>query len=214
MARMRGERRGPDTEQRSRLAQDSARLIVEHGIGDYRQALRRVAQRHGVEDPAQLPRLDEVEAAVRERQRLFGGGDRERVLRAQREAAVEAMQFLAGFHPRLVGAVLDGTAEAHTPVQLHLFDDDPDAVSRFLHEHRIPHATGSRRLRHGDGRRETAPLHSFAADGIGFELLVMPRDGLRQAPLDAGGERPVERASLAAVLRLLEGAQGAGGAGG
>ena len=208
MARTRKPRRAPgDQPLRAALAQESARLVVEHGIGDVGQALRKAARRLGVDDPSRLPRPEEVEQAVRERQRLFGGGAQREALAARRHAAVEAMRFLAAFEPRLVGAVLDGTADAHSPVQLHLFSDDPDAVQRFLQDQRIPHVTGARRLRHGRGRGEPFPLHAFTADGIDFELVVLPRDGLRQAPLDASGERPMARAGRAAVEQL----PGAGG---
>ena len=37
-------------------------------------------------------------------------------LRARREAALRALEFFATFEPRLVGPVLDGTADAHSPV--------------------------------------------------------------------------------------------------
>jgi hypothetical protein len=211
MARARKPQGSRDAQQRALLAQESARIMVEQGVGDIRLALRKAAARHGVHDPAALPRADEIEEALREHQRLFGHSDRDDALHARRLAAAEAMRFLQGFQPRLVGAVLEGTADRHSPVQLHLFSDDPDAVIRFLHEHDIPHRTGARNLHPQHGRSETVPLHAFAADGIDFELLVLPLDGLRQAPLGPGGERRQARASLAALQRLLQAGDEAAG---
>ena len=59
---------------RMTIAQEAARLIAEHGIHDYGLAKRKAAERLGVDtDCAVLPRNVEVEAALMERQRLFGG---------------------------------------------------------------------------------------------------------------------------------------------
>jgi hypothetical protein len=198
---------GREAQQRALLAQESARIMAAEGTGDYRLALRKAAIRLGVNDQAALPGADEIQQALHEHQRLFGGGVADDALLARRRAAGEAMQFLDRFQPRLVGAVLDGTADRHSPVQLHLFSDDPDAVTRFLHEHDIPHRTGARRLQVERGRSDTVPLHAFVADGIDFEMLVLPLDGLRQAPLEPGGERRQPRASLAVLQRMLQSAR-------
>jgi hypothetical protein len=204
MARARKAQGARDAQQRAALAQESARIMSEQGIHDYRQAVRKAAARLGVNDQAALPAADEVERALREHQRLFAGDRQRNALLERRRAAVGAMRFLADYSPRLVGAVLDGTADQYSAVQLHLFSDDPDAVIRFLHEHSIPHTVGSRALQIEAGRSERVPLHAFVADGIEFELLVLGRERLRQAPLEPGGERRQARASRAAVQQLLQ----------
>jgi hypothetical protein len=115
------------------------------------------------------------------------------------------LEFLQAFTPRLVGPVLDGTADVHSPVQLHLHQDDPDAVQRFLDEHGIPAQSRSRRLRWDRERLLDAPLWVFSADGLTFELLVLPAQALRQAPLSQVDEKPMRRASLAQLRGLLDG---------
>ncbi|HET7843988.1 MAG TPA: hypothetical protein VFL14_07545, partial [Xanthomonadales bacterium] len=137
-------------------------------------------------------------------QRLFQGDSQPRVLRERREAAVEGMKFFARFEPRLVGAVLEGTADEHSAVCLHLFSDDPHAVQWFLDEQRIPYDESSRKLRIERERWEEFPAYLFSADGVPFDLTVLPRDALRQAPVDRVDERPMARASLSAVEALLK----------
>src|SRR5690606_27089531 len=107
------------------------------------------------------------------------------------------------FHPRLVGRVLEGTADAHTPVSLHLHADDPDAVARFLADAGIPAEASWRRLRLDRVRDRDAPVWVFNADGIAFDLAVLPLDTLRQAPLSATDERPMARASASQLRKLL-----------
>ncbi|KIP83658.1 hypothetical protein [Stenotrophomonas sp. CFBP8980] len=191
-------------ERRHRLAHEAARLMVEGGIQDFHQAKRKAAIRLGIHDDASLPRNAEIEQALREHQRLFAGSAQSDALRQRREAALHALEFLQSFAPRLVGPVLEGTADAHSPVQLHLHEDDPDAVQRFLDEHGIPAEARSRRLRWDRERVLDAPLWVFSADGVVFELLVLPCHALRQAPLSAVDEKPMRRASLARLRELLQ----------
>jgi hypothetical protein len=194
-----------DRQQRNRLrvAQEAARLMSEHGIRDFHHAKLKAAERLGIVDTQALPRNQEIEDALRERQRLFDSDSQPVQLKVRREAAVEAMRFLGRFEPRLVGAVLEGTADAHSAVCLHVFSDDLDAVTLFLREHGVPAQLQTRRLRTSRDEQADYPVLLFAADGLPFDLTVLPRDALRQAPLDRIDEKPMRRASLAAVEELL-----------
>ena len=188
-------------ERRQRLATEAARLMAESGIRDYHQAKLKAAERLGIHDDASLPR--EIEDALREYQRLFQGDATSEGLRVRREAALRALEFFSGFSPRLVGPVLDGTADAHAPVQLHLHDDDADAVPRFLDEHGIPAESRSRLLRLDRNRQADFPVWLFSADELTFDLTVLPQDVLRQAPLSGVDERPMRRASAAQLREVL-----------
>lgn len=190
-------------ETRQRLAHEAARLMAEGGIRDFHQAKTRAAARLGVLDAAALPRNAEIEEALREYQRLFLGDRRLQDLQRKREAALEAMAFFERFDPRLVGAVLDGSADSHSAVCLHLYCDEPEAVPLFLAERGIPVEEQSRRLRLDRERSAVFAVYVFNADGIPFDLTVLPRDALRQPPLDRIDERPMRRASLAALRELL-----------
>jgi len=190
-------------EMRSRIATEAARIMSEQGVRDFGVAKRKAAERLGVTDEQSLPRNAEVEDALREFQRLFQGDTQPRLLRERRAAAVEAMKFFARFEPRLVGAVLEGTADEHSAVCLHLFSDDPAAVQLFLDEQRIPYDETDRKLRLERDRWEDFPAYRFTADDTPFDLTVLPRDALRQAPIDRVDERPMQRASLGALEALL-----------
>ncbi|MGY3039945.1 hypothetical protein ACVWWQ_001568 [Rhodanobacter sp. TND4EL1] len=189
---------------RVRIAQEAARLMSEHGIRDFHHAKLKAAERLGILDTQALPRNLEIEQALREHQRLFLADSQPQLLRQRREAAIEAMRFLAAFDPRLVGAVLEGTADAHSAVCLHVYSDDPDAVIIYLREHGVPFDTQTRRLRYSRDDQPEYPVLLFAADELPFDLTVLPRDALRQAPLDRADDRPMRRASLSQVRLLLE----------
>lgn len=195
-----------DRLQRTRLliAQEAARLMTEHGIRDFHHAKLKAAERLGILETQALPRNLEIEQALREHQRLFLGDSQPRLLRQRREAAVEAMRFLSAFEPRLVGAVLEGTADTHSAVCLHVFSDDPDAVGRYLFDNNVPAETQTRRLRTTREEQADFPVLLFAADELPFDVTVLPRDSLRQAPLDRrADDAPMRRATLTQVEMLL-----------
>ncbi|NYZ62784.1 hypothetical protein [Luteimonas deserti] len=196
-------------EQRQRLAHEAARLMAEGGIRDFHQAKLKAASRLGIHDDASLPRNREIEDALREHQRLFNGPQHADALEQRRRAALRALHFFAAFEPRLVGPVLDGTADAHAPIALHLHADPPESVGQFLDEHGVPADARVRRLRLDRQRAAELDVWVFSAEGLTFDLTVLPTGCLRQAPLSNIDERPMRRASrsqLEALLALEHGA--------
>lgn len=193
-----------NTRERQLIAQEAARLIAESGIHDLEHARRKAAAKLGIAGEALWPRLSEIEQALREHQLLFASSSQPGALHERRESALQAMQFLQSFQPRLTGAVLSGLATGDSPVILHLHCDDPDAVQRFLHEQRIPAETRTWPLRlAGHSSKQHYPGCEFAADGIAFELVVLPEDALRQPPVSTDDGKPLPRATLAQLRQLL-----------
>ena len=190
-------------ERRHRLANEAARLMAEGGFRDYHQAKLKAAERLGIHDDASLPRNREIEDALREYQRLFIGGVQWQAVQVRRDASLRALEFFAPFSPRLVGPVLEGTADANSAVHLHLHSDDVDAVPRFLEEHRIPAEARTRHLRLDRERSGDFPVWLFSAEELTFDLTVLPQDTLRQAPLSGVDEKPMKRASLVQLKQLL-----------
>ena len=113
------------------------------------------------------------------------------------------MAFFADFSPRLVGPVLDGTADGHTPVALHLHAEPAESVTRFLDEHGIPAEARVRRLRLDRQRTAEFDVWVFSAEGLSFDLTVLPPQCLRQAPLSPIDERPMRRASRSQLEALM-----------
>ena len=194
-------------QQRRRIAVEAARLMSEQGLRDFHAAKVKAAERLGIAADAVLPKNSEIEEALREHQRLFDADDQPQRLRRYREAAREALLFFERFEPRLVGTVLEGSADRHSSVCLHLFCDEPEAVIRLLEENRIPFEEHDRALRLA--RDEAAidyPVFVFDAGGVPFDVTVLPDALRRQAPLDRGGDKPMRRANLGALDALLAGA--------
>ncbi len=188
---------------RQAIAEEAARILEHQGTRDYNLARRKAGSRLGMTDDRQLPGNDEIESALRARQDLFAAGSQPQALRVRREAAVAAMDFLREFEPRLAGAVLDGSADAHSPVCLHLFDDDVLALMERLANGGVEFDQRERHVRYASGHESVVPMFAFEAEAVRFEVMLFERDGLREAPLDRIHQRPQRRASRADVLALL-----------
>ena len=73
----------------------------------------------------------------------------------------------------------------------------------FLQERGIPFEQRTRILRTDRQHSAEFPVLLFAAEGFGMDLTVFARDALRQSPLDRIDEKPMRRASLAALETML-----------
>lgn len=197
-------RRNSESERaRQVLAQEAARIIVDHGIRDYRVAKQKAAERLGVGTRGSLPGNAEVESAVAEYLQLFGGDSHTDLLRLMRTAALSAMELLAEFSPRLVGPVLAGTADENSAVNLHLFTDSPEMVAMEIGDMGIAFRPYERRLKSRRGQVEMYPGFEFSHRNETIQATVFPVDGIRQAPISPIDGKPMRRVDSEAVQVLL-----------
>lgn len=192
------------TQIRQRIAMEAARIMVEEGVKRFQAAKLKAASRLGNPDTRYMPRNTEVEQAIVDYQRLFRADSQPAELRRLRESAVQAMEFLAEFKPRLVGPVLSGIADVNASVNIHLFADTAEEVMFFLMRQRIPFESDERQLRYPGDTKGTWPVYRFLAGDVTVELTVFPQSGLREAPLSPVDGRPMDRAIVATVRKLLD----------
>ena len=190
-------------DERSRIAHLAARLMAEDGIEDYAAAKRKAARQAGIPDTRQLPTNDEINAALRTHQSLYGGESHRERLRELRGRALEVMHDLEQFNPYLTGSVLSGTAGKYADINLQLYAESAKRVELYLIDHDIAYRAGQRRLYFGDEAR-TVPVFTVDHDEVEVELVVLALDDLRRPVRTAPDGKPLERARLHAVEALLE----------
>jgi hypothetical protein len=184
---------------RQRIAAEAGRLLATRAAPDSHEAIRRAARSVGESGEHGWPTHGEVLEQLREYQRLFLADSQPLALRKLRSAALQAMEFLESMDPRLYGAVLDGSADEGSVVRLQVFNEDPEGFARFLHEQGWPAEAFDLRVALRRGQEQKFLAWRFSAGGVPFEVVALPPELLRQAPLDPDG-KPMARASLA-VLR-------------
>lgn len=185
------------------VAQEAARIIVNQGIRDYGVAKKKAAERLGLLTRGSLPANAEIEQAIAEHHQLFGGDGHADFLRSMRQCALDAMEMLHAFTPRLVGPVLAGTADENSAVNLHVFADDSHAVALQLETAGVSYRPYERRVRSRRDRVDSRAGFEFLWDSMNVQATVFPEDGIRQAPLSPIDGRPMQRADIKRVRELI-----------
>jgi hypothetical protein len=200
-----GKKRTTESERaRQVVAQEAARLIIDHGIRDYRLAKQKAAERLGVNGRGSLPGNAEIESALSDHLQIFGRESHGDLLRLMRTAALSAMELLTEFSPRLVGPVLAGTADENSAVNLHLFADSPEMVAMEIGDMGIQFRPYERRLKSRRGQIETYAGFEFNHRHETIQATVFPIDGIRQAPLSPVDGKPMKRVDSDAIQKLLQ----------
>lgn len=197
--------RNDDALRRS-IAQEAARIMAEDGVRDFAAAKRKAAARLNQNENHHLPSNREIEEALTEYLHLFHGRELPDALRAHLAVAVKAMHLLERFSPRLTGPLLNGLVTPFAEIPIHTFPDDPEQLAVWLHEHGIPFEESNRRLRFGGDRQQTVPGFRFVAGDTQIDVTAFPPEAAREAPLSPVDARPMRRANLKDVERLLEAA--------
>lgn len=192
--------------ERARLmvAQEAARIIVNQGIRDYGLAKKKAADRLGLTVRGALPGNAEIEQAVGEYLQIFAAESHLDLLRSMRLAALSAMEMLATFTPRLVGPVLNGTADANSAVNLHVFADNPEAVALSLDKRGISYRPYERKLKSRRDHADTYAGYEFHHGDAAVQATVFPVDGIRQAPMSPVDGKPMKRADSRTVQDLID----------
>jgi hypothetical protein len=178
--------------------------MQEHGLKDFRSAKQKAGLRLGLADKAALPSNQEIESAIAERNRIFRSDTHDAFMHVLRRAALDVMERLGEFDPRLVGPVLTGSASEHNTIDLHVFSDAAEAVGAALAALGMPGRAVDQRLRVRRDASNVFPGFRFRNGEFEFAVTVFPERGRGNAPLSPIDGRPMRRATAKDVEALLE----------
>jgi hypothetical protein len=192
---------------RQLIARESARIMYEEGVSEYRDAKRKAARQFGSEKTlslgSHLPSNAEIHGEL---QRLIGIYEKgvlpERLLRL-RHTALRQMELLAKFRPYLVGSVLSGAVTERSDIDLHLFADTCEEVEEFLYREGISFEQEVVTIRHG-GQLIDYPHIYLEDDGVVVECTVYPPADIHRIPRSSITGRPMERATAKRLRKIIE----------
>ncbi|MCW4034758.1 MAG: nucleotidyltransferase domain-containing protein [Candidatus Bathyarchaeota archaeon] len=117
---------------RERVAQEAALLLYTSQEKEYKQAKQRAAQTLGARVlPSNIEVAEELDRITEERE----GPTRKTMILRKRKQALEIMQILKMFSPRLVGSVWRGTARKNSDTDIVTFSEDHKQVVSELKDH-------------------------------------------------------------------------------
>ncbi len=191
------------TRTRQAITELAAQYIAEYSLISYHTAKRKAADQLGFKQKG-LPTNIEIERAVISYQKLFQYSFQPEELFKLRTTAVDVMRLFEHFDPRLVGSVLAGTAGPQSEIIVHLFSDNPEAISARLMENNIPYKNSERRIRIADKTTVTFPAYCFLAGDLFVVLVLFPEKHLKQAPICPIEEKPMKRANIKKAQSLIQ----------
>lgn len=115
--------------QREKVAKEAARLLYRQVATDYLSAKRAAARNLKTRI---LPTNAQVAYALDALSTQIEGSARDQLLISLRRHALQIMQLLHSFHPRLIGSVWRGTARHGSDIDLEVFCDTPQHVINRL----------------------------------------------------------------------------------
>lgn len=192
-----------NTEQlRAEIAAAAARLIAEDGA-DYGTAKRKAARQ--ILGNAKIrgdimPDNGQIEEEVRLYNELFFADTQPQRLLHLRQLALRLMEELAGFSPYLTGAVMNGTAGAHSDIHLQLFVESTKDVAVFLLDRGTDFEVSE--TPHFKGRGEPVETLSFIWKNEGVHLALYEANDLRGTSKIGPDGRPtrIDRQNLEQLI--------------
>jgi hypothetical protein len=194
---------------RAAIAQLAAQIMYGEGVKQYLTAKRIASKRllgrsaaRGLRyRPRDLPSNGEIKEALLALADEIEGEARTRRLFAMRITALEAMEELAPFAPRLIGSVATGHVRAGSDVDVHVFADD--AADVVAHVRRLGWTHDVQRVSIMKQGRAMDFVHLLVADVFPIELTVYAARELRTRPRSSTDGKPIVRLRASALRALI-----------
>ena len=148
--------------QRQEIVCETARIIADEGLMDYQKAKNKAAHRLGYR--GSLPNNKEIEFALITHLNIYHASTIKQRRMILQTLALNFMQLLGTFNPRLCGDVLSGNVSPFSPMQIHINTDPPEQTGPFLDKHSIPYVVKRKLVNFGLDKYREIPIYSFQND--------------------------------------------------
>jgi len=187
---------------RKRVAREAAFLVYTSQEKEYKQAKRKAAEILGARIlPSNREVADELDAIANE---IEGKARLKRLLRMRKEA-LEIMQYLEDYSPRLIGSVWRGTAHKNSDIDITVFSHDPKDVMKRIAERNFKIIKVEEDvIAEGEDKRSTFHIHIILPSGDEAEVVVRdPKDKMRDEICEIYGD-VIRGLSLNELRKVLE----------
>jgi len=189
---------------RRQIAWQAAQLLYDRQESEYYQAKMKAARRifQGWVKPADLPSNVEIRDQVQLLTRLYERDTRKEKLKSMRLAALEMMQRLESFRPKLIGSVLTGHVRRGSDIDLHLFSHSAESVANVLDRENFCFEIERKQVRKQGEVQIFRHIHLFHE--FPFELTVYSPDKASYGFKSSITGKQIERATLPELRIFLE----------
>lgn len=188
---------------RQQIAVESARLMSEEGVDNFKFARKKAAQNLGIDNDLAYPDHEEILAQLKIHQSLYQATGHEQLLQELRATALKAMKLMQDYLPRLTGSVLMGHAAEHSSIDIHVMADSPEEIAMHLLKHDIPYQLQEWKLYFSKHKPHITPCYRFYAGKHPINLIVLDENVRKIVPLDPQTGQKMHRATIKQLQTLL-----------
>jgi len=183
------------------LVREAARLMYEDGVTQYLDAKRKAAKRVLGRATKNLPSNGEISDALYNLAKFHQGDELSSVLFEMRLLAMDVMEQLDEFNPRLIGSVSTGRIRQGSDIDLHIFTDSLEKIQLAIEQlgwnYEIEQIVMQK-----DGR-PTEFNHIYLDLEFPVELSIYPENEIRVQGRSSTDGKPIERMSASKVRELI-----------
>ena len=176
----------------------AAELMYFDGVKEYLTAKRMASKQLGVDI---FPSNAEIRDAVDQLAELHEPNRGEN-LHQMRRVALEMMELLEAFHPRLIGSVLEGAIKSTSDIDLHVFADEYEEVMRVLDEHGLEYDFDMVTARKNNEIRDFPHVYVYQNEHT-IELSIYEPSEMRVRQRSSITGKPMEYATIAKLRKML-----------
>ena len=119
-------------QERVRIANRAAEIIMEEGITNYHFAKKKAAKYLGYQSLDFLPSNDEIDDALKEYQKIYQVDIDTTLVDKIKNEALMIMELFNNFNPHLIGQLIDGLIPKYPIIQINLYTDNMKEIEYLL----------------------------------------------------------------------------------
>ncbi|GEM_PF-436138 len=184
----------------ARVAQEAAQFMVDGVESEYLHAKERAMMMLGLTNMDRMPSNREVRQWIGRLAKLeIGEEEVKRRVRAMREIAAAIMAELDDFDPFLIGSTLSGEIRENSDIDLHVYADNFASIKDVLE------SAGYEEIEeeHIENRKGHFVHLKWYEGAYPVEITIIPVSERAVIPMSSVTNKPMKRADLTAVQRLL-----------
>lgn len=186
---------------RQLLVREAARLMFEEGIDQYLDAKRKAAKRVLGKLTRDLPSNGEISEELHALAMFHRGDELYSTLFEMRLLAMDIMEHLQEFQPRLIGSVSTGRIRQGSDIDLHLFSDGVETIQIFIDK--LGWQYELKQISIMKSGRPVEFRHIYLNFEFPVELSIYPLHEIRVRSRSSTDGKPIQRFSVSKLRELI-----------
>lgn len=186
---------------RQLLIREAAHLMFDEGVEQYIDAKKKAAKRILGKTTRHLPSNGEIAEALYQLSLFYQGDSMKNQLFQMRLLAMDIMEQLAIFNPRLIGSVSTGRIRQDSDVDIHIFTDSIEELQNYLEK--IGWQYELKQVWIEKNNRPVEYTHVYLVKEFPVELSVYPVYEIRVKSRSSTDGKLINRLSVVALRQLL-----------